>query len=116
LDYHLFPMRVAGRLTAGVALAITVCWALALAFAGSTDVLLFLAPALLVVVPLVAGRYVGETLIARIAARRSGSRRRQSAPRASAPPATAIWLPRGTRLLAFSLAKRPPPVRLLLET
>jgi hypothetical protein len=112
----ILSMRLAGRLTAGGALAITVCWALALAFAGSTDVLLFLAPALLVAAPLVAGRYVGETLIVRIAARRSGPRRRPSALGDSTPPATALWLPRGTRLLAFSLAKRPPPVHLLLET
>jgi hypothetical protein len=111
-----FSMRLAGRLTSGVALAITVCWALALAFSGSTDVLLFLAPALLLVAPLVAGRYVGETLIAKLATRRSGPRRRPLAPGASTPPAATLWLPRGTRLLAFSLAKRPPPARLLAIT
>jgi hypothetical protein len=110
-----FLMRLAGRLTSGVALAITVCWALALAFAGSTDVLLFLAPALLIAAPLVAGRYVGETLIAKLATRRSGPRRRPGT-RAPALPVATLWLPRGSRLLAFSLAKRPPPARLLPET
>jgi hypothetical protein len=112
LDYHLFSMRLAGRLTAGVALAITVCWALALAFAGSTDALLFMAPALLVVAPLLAGRYVGEELIEKLAARRSGRRRGSNAHPLAVPPAPASWLPRGTRLLAFSLAKRPPPAPL----
>jgi hypothetical protein len=109
-------MRLAGRLTSGVGLAIAVCWALALAFAGSTDVLLFLAPTLLLAAPLVAGRYVGETLIVKLAARRSGPQRHPSAPRTSTPPAASLWRPRGTRLLALSLAKRPPPARLLVTT
>ncbi len=108
-------MRLASRLTAGIALAITACWALALAFDGSTDVLLFLAPALLIVAPLVAGRYVGEGLIVKLAIKRARKPRRAPAPASppSRPPAT--WLPRGTGLLAFSLAKRPPPPRLLTE-
>jgi hypothetical protein len=104
-------MRLAGRLTASVALGITVCWALALAFAGSTDVLLFMAPALLLVAPLVAGHYVGETLIAKLVAR-PRERPRRSASRASTPRPPAAWLPRGTRLIAFSLAERPPPAGL----
>jgi hypothetical protein len=106
-------MRLAGRLTAGVALAITVSWALALALAGSTDVLLFLAPALLVAAPLLAGRYVGEELIAKLVAKRFRKPRRAFAPAARTPRAPASWLPRGTRLIAFSLAERPPPGRLI---
>ncbi len=108
-------MRLASRLTAGVALAISACWALALAFDGSTDVLLFLAPALLIAAPLVAGRYVGEGLIVKLATKRTRKFRRAPAPASppSRPPAT--WLPRGTGLLAFSLAKRPPPPRPLTE-
>jgi hypothetical protein len=109
-------MRLASRLTAGVALAITICWALALAFDGSTDVFLFLAPALLIVAPLVAGRYVGERLIVRLAAKRT-RRPRRRAPASAAPPSrpAALWLPRGSGLLAFSLDKRPPPQSLLTE-
>ena len=108
-------MRLASRLTAGVALAITACWALALALDGSTDVLLFLAPALLVFAPLVAGRYVGEGLIVKLATKRTRKPRRApvSALPSSRPPA--LWLPRGTGLLAFSLDKRPPPLGLLTE-
>jgi hypothetical protein len=108
-------MRLAGRLTAGVALAITVSWALALALAGSTDVLLFLAPALLVAAPLLAdplGGELGDQLLADVAAR---ERRRASASATRAPRAPASWLPRGTRLIAFSLAERPPPGRLLRQ-
>lgn len=108
-------MRLASRLTAGVALAITVCWALALALDGSTDVLLFLAPALLIVAPLVAGRYVGEGLIVRLAAKRTRKPRRAPASVASPSRPPALWLPRGSGLLAFSLDKRPPPPRLLTE-
>ncbi|HEX3324489.1 MAG TPA: hypothetical protein VHR65_05055 [Solirubrobacterales bacterium] len=108
-------MRLASRLTAGVALAITVCWALALAFDGSTDVLLFLAPALLIVAPLVAGRYVGEGLIVRLAATRARKPRRAPAPAAPPSRPPALWRPRGSGLLAFSLDKRPPPLRLLTE-
>ncbi len=100
-------MRLGTRFTAGVALAITALWALALAFAGSTDVALFLAPALLISLPLLAGRYVGEELIARLIARKP--RPDGTSPPVFLPRMPTIWLPHGTRLLAFSLAERPPP-------
>ena len=104
-------MRLANRFTAQGALAITLCWAVALAASGSTDALLFLAPALLIFIPLLGGRYVGEELIARFAERRAGARPRASlehSPIPSAPEKS--WAPRGARLIAFSLAKRPPPL------
>jgi hypothetical protein len=109
-------MRLASRFTAGFALAITVCWALALALSGSTDALLFLAPALLIVAPLVAGHYVGEELIARFAAKRTRRPRRFSTAQSPAPRQPAVPAPHGTRLIAFSLAKRPPPGSLLPQT
>jgi hypothetical protein len=109
-------MRLVSRLTAGVALAITVCWALALALAGSTDALLFMAPALLLLAPLIAGRYVGEDLIKNLAARWSPQRPRPTPSPAFVPAPVASWRPRGTGLLAFSLAKRPPPGALLPQT
>jgi len=109
-------MRFVSRLTAGAALAISACWALGLALDGSTDVLLFLAPALLIVAPLVAGRYVGEGLIVKLAVKRTARKpRRAPAPASPSSRPPAIWSPRGTALLAFSLAKRPPPPRLLTE-
>jgi hypothetical protein len=110
-------MRLASRLTSGLALTVTVCWAFALALSGSTDTLLFLAPALLIVAPLIAGRYPGEELIARLVAKRSRRpRRRPAAALAPVLRAAAVRSPRGTRLLAFARAERPPPLGLLPQT
>ncbi len=94
-------------------MAVTVCWAFALALSGSTDTLLFLAPALLIVAPLIAGRYLGEELIAKLVAKRSRRPHRSVVVPAPVPRPPAVWSPRGTRLLAFSRAERPPPLRLL---
>lgn len=94
------------------ALAITLCWVAALAVTGSTQALLFLAPALLILIPLLGGRYVGEELIAKLAGPRARRPRRQAGSRATPRPiAPSTWQARGTRLIAFSLAKRPPPLR-----
>jgi len=106
-------MRLASRLTSGLALTVTVCWAVALALCGSTDTLLFLAPALLIVAPLIAGCYLGEELITKLVTKRSLRPRRRVAAPAPAPRPLAAWSPRGTRLLAFSRAERPPPLTLL---
>jgi hypothetical protein len=116
LPLPLGAMRLIGRLTAGVALAITICWTLALAFAGSTDALLFMAPALLLAAPLLAGRYVGEALIEKLAASWSPLRRRLASSPVCAPRRPSVWQPRGTSLLALSLATRPPPGALLPQT
>jgi hypothetical protein len=117
MDGLLFlPMRFGSDFLARLALGIALCWAVALALLGSTDVLLFLAPALMIAIPLLAGLYVGEKLIVRLIEGRDDERRRRlaTAP-APAPRHPAVWLPRGTRLIAFSLAERPPPVRLLTQ-
>jgi hypothetical protein len=108
-------MRSSSDFIARFALAVAACWAVALALTGSTDVLLFLAPALLIAVPLIAGRYVGEKLIARLVEKRTAQRRRPASAPTPALREPAVWLPRGTGLIAFSLAKRPPPFRLLTE-
>ena len=72
--------------------------------------LLYAAPLLLVALPLIAGRYVGEERIARLA---SAARiRRRPVARVAAPAGTLRALrsiPRGGRLIADSLAVRPPP-------
>ena len=88
--------------------------ALALALGAATlvgvhgDVLLA-APALLFALPLLAGRYVGEEQLARLTGNRVTVRRRAAA----ALPASARRSPRamvrGGRLIAASLAVRPPP-------
>jgi hypothetical protein len=109
-------MQLARGFTDKRALAITLCWVTALAVTGSTDVLLFLAPALLIAIPLFCGRYIGEELIVRLAKRRLRSPRRTATPSAwSLPPVPESWRPRGTSLIAFSLAKRPPPAALLMQ-
>ncbi|HEX5609789.1 MAG TPA: hypothetical protein VFX45_06835 [Solirubrobacterales bacterium] len=103
-------MRITTRFTAKSALAITLLWVAALALTGATEALLFLAPALLIVIPLLGGRYIGEELIARLVERCTRKAARSTAPVAPALPAAApTWRIRGTRLIAFSLAKRPPP-------
>ena len=109
-------MRFICRLTSGLALALTCCWALTLAFSGSSDVLLYMAPALLIACPLLAGRYVGEDLVLKLASKGRTRRRPQRAGTQPRPKPPAVWLPRGTRLLAFSLAERPPPALLLPQT
>jgi hypothetical protein len=109
-------MKLAVRLTPQVSLALTLGWVALLALTGSTDALLFLAPALLIAIPLLGGRYLGEEMIARFVARRGRPRRRSMAPRRAAPPVPATWLPRGTRLIAFGLAKRPPPALLAQQS
>ena len=106
-------MRLATRYTDRRALAITVCWLVVLGVTGSTDALLFLAPALLIAIPLCGGRYVGHELIVSLAARRARPPRRPTtAPARPLPAPPRNWRPRGAGLIAFSLAKRPPPLRL----
>jgi hypothetical protein len=78
-----------------------------------SDVLLAL-PALLFALPLLAGRYVGEDRLARLAAAFVATSRRP----ASSVPTTArrspLAVPRGGRLIAASLAVRPPPAAVRL--
>jgi hypothetical protein len=71
---------------------------------------LLASPALVLALPLFAGRYVGEERIARLAAR-FVVRVRRAAPRLTArlPRAPLALPPRGGRLLACSLAERGPP-------
>lgn len=80
------------------------------ALAGHAELLSYAAPLYLLAVPLLAGRYVGEERLERM---RSGLRHgRRLPPRVTAPTAgrrLAASLPRGGRLIAHSLAERPPP-------
>ena len=76
------------------------------------DVLLA-SPALVLALPLLAGRYVGEERIARLAARFvAPARRAASRLTARLPRAPRALVPRGGRLLACSLAERGPPAAL----
>jgi len=84
-------------------------WALLVAVGAIQETgLLCLAPALLLCVPLLLGRYVGEERLATLARRAPARRRRRLAP-AARPLARVPLMLRGGRLVAASLAKRPPP-------
>jgi hypothetical protein len=74
-----------------------------------SDVLLA-APALVFVLPLLAGRYVGEDRLARLATAFAPVRRRPAGTLAPTAPRAPRALPRGGRLIASALAVRPPPV------
>ena len=70
--------------------------------------LLHLMPLLVILLPLLGGRYVGEErlVLLREAASRPARRRR---PARLVLPRAPLALPRGGRLIATSLAVRPPP-------
>jgi hypothetical protein len=72
--------------------------------------LLLLSPALVLLLPLLAGRYVGEETLERLAARVALPRRRLPAAGGATPHrrprATRV---RGGRLIAAALAERGPP-------
>jgi hypothetical protein len=88
--------------------------ALALALGAATlvgvhgDVLLA-APALLFALPLLAGRYVGEEQLARLTGNRVTVRRRAAASLPASARRSPRAMVRGGRLIAASLAVRPPP-------
>jgi hypothetical protein len=89
--------------------AVTVVWLFGLELLGVETAVAYLAPALLILLPLLGGRYPGDDALARIAGRRSRDARR---PPAALPPRrrrAGALLPRGGRLVAASLAGRGPP-------
>jgi hypothetical protein len=72
--------------------------------------LLLLSPALVLALPLLAGRYLGEDTLERLAARVAAPRRRRRAAPAPLPRRRPRATPlRGGRLLASALAERGPP-------
>lgn len=74
---------------------------------------LFLSPAIVLLASLLTGRYVGEGQIARLAGiMRCGRRRHLRATSPASPLRGRMLMPRGGRLVAMSLAVRPPPARL----
>ncbi len=75
------------------------------------DSLLYLAPLLVLLVPLLRGRFLGERTIQRLrertAAREHGPR---PARELGVPRRAPLAFPRGGNLIASSLAVRPPPL------
>jgi hypothetical protein len=90
--------------------AITAVWTLGMLILGVGDALIYLAPALLILLPLLSGRYPGDDALVR-AARRAGPRGRRLPPVAPRPARTPIaeLLPRGGCLVGAALAGRAPP-------
>jgi hypothetical protein len=87
-----------------------VTFVLVLVQAATGAEVLLASPALVLALPLLAGRYVGERGIARLASRLVvRARRAARALSARLPRAPRVVLPRGGRLLAASLAERGPP-------
>ena len=92
-------MAVVGVLVMGITAAQTV--------AGFDIGLLHLAPALVLALPLMAGRYVGEDRLAALSAAYSSPQRRASAE--STPHSPRRTLVRGGRLIAAVVVERGPP-------
>jgi hypothetical protein len=84
-------------------------WIVLAVSSGADTGLLYLAPALLLCGPLILGRYVGEEQLAELAQRspRCPARRASMLP---VPRSRVRPMQRGGRLVASSLAKRPPPL------
>jgi hypothetical protein len=86
-------------------------WLIAQSVIGLSTGLLFLAPATIMALPLLAGRYVGVEQLSRFS--RSRRPRRRAVPIISAVRCALLPTPpRGGLLIASSLAVRPPPLAL----
>jgi hypothetical protein len=96
------------RILLGLA-ALTVLFAIVQSATGISPDVLLAAPALILLLPLLAGRYVGEDGIARLSARMATPRLRPAAARAPQPRRAPLVLARGGRLIGASLARRGPP-------
>jgi len=92
---------------------LSVAFAAVQSLSGLNPDVLLAAPALLLFLPLLAGRYVGEEGLLRVAARSRASRIRAVSSVRPAPRAPRV-LARGGRLIAAALAERAPPAPLLL--
>lgn len=94
-----------------ISAAVTSALLLLGAYAGHEELLAYAAPVLVLVLPLLSGRFVGEEHIARAAAGRRARPmlRLRSLAAPTARPARVLSVPRGGRLIAQSLAVRPPP-------
>ena len=87
------------RILLGLA-ALTVLFAVVQSVTGISADVLLAAPALVLLLPLLAGHYVGEDGLARLSAHVAGLSQPRRAPRV---------LARGGRLIGASLARRGPP-------
>ena len=96
------------RILLGLA-ALTLVFAVVQSVTGISGDVLLAAPALILLLPLLAGRYLGEDGIARLGAVMAPLRRRPASARAVQPRRAPRVLARGGRLIAVALAQRGPP-------
>jgi hypothetical protein len=89
--------------------ALTALWVLGLELLGVDAALAYLAPSLLILLPLLSGRYPGEEALVRAAARRARPVRRGRPAAVPRRRARDALLPRGGRLVGAALAGRAPP-------
>ena len=90
-------------------------WTVLAMHGGADTGLLYLAPALVLCLPLILGRYVGEEQLAELANRAPLCPVRRAS-RLAVPRSHVRLMQRGGRLVASSLAKRPPPLAAPLLT
>jgi hypothetical protein len=96
------------RLLLGLA-ALTLLFALVQSATGISADVLLAAPVLLLLLPLLAGRYLGEDGLARLTAVLAPRRRRPAVALLAPPRRAPRVLARGGRLIAVALAYRGPP-------
>lgn len=92
---------------------VVAAWMVAEVLTGYQSGLLYLAPALVLALPLLLGRYLGEEQLVELAGRRP-ARPRQRVLRVAGPRSRVPVMRRGGRLVASGMAKRPPPWAALL--
>jgi hypothetical protein len=102
-------MRVRARVLLCLSAAAALAVAVALLLAGVHGDALMAAPALLLLLPLAAGRYVGSERLVRFVRRLPAPRRRGSEPRAAPRRPLRPTGARGGLLIAVALGRRGPP-------
>jgi hypothetical protein len=105
----LIAMRVRARILLWLVAAAAVAVAMALLLAGIGGDALIAAPALVLLVPLAAGRYVGSERLARLVRRLPAPRRRGAEPRPAPRRPLRRAGARGGLLIAVALGRRGPP-------
>jgi hypothetical protein len=89
--------------------ALTLLFAVVQSATGISGDVLLAAPVLVLLLPLLAGRYLGEDRIARLCGALAPLRRRRVALRAAQPSRPPRAMARGGRLIAVALGRRGPP-------
>ena len=109
-------MTPARRIRIALLAAALVAFPVILVVPGMETGVLILSPAIVLLASLLSGHYVGEESLHRLtAAVRRRLPRRERAVRTPLPRRPRALMPRGGRLVATSLAVRPPPLPALVR-